>query len=123
MNYIAIVAAVLSMLCAGCVQHRLLENTRVPEIELLDSGEVCFRGKIIKPDKVADELEDAGIPEEQEINILVNRQSNRRLMTYVMIQLGRAGYKRAIFVTPRSTSSDVKTYTGAPIAEPGAVKF
>lgn len=123
MNRILSVFLVLLMLCAGCVQHRMLENTRVPEIELTDAGAVVFRGKIIKPQDVSDVLEDAGIPKRQEINILVSGRTDRRLMTYIIVQLDRAGYKRTIFNSRRRTYSEVKKHTGAPMPEPSAVKY
>ena len=111
------------MLCAGCVQHRLLENTRVPEIEISDAGNVVFQGKIVKPSEVAEALADAGIPKTQEINILITANSDRRLMTYLIVQLDQAGYKRTIFISRRRTYSEVKKYTGSPIPEPKAVKY
>jgi len=89
----------------GCTTSRVIENTRVPEITVDESGAVTFNGKRVPPGKIAAALRDEGITHEQEVNILIPDTPDRQLMQSLSAELLRGGYTRTIFVKNRRAVS------------------
>ena len=89
----------------GCTSSRVIENTRVPEITVGESGEVTFNGKRVPPGKLAAALRDDGITHEQEVNILIPDKPDRPLMQSISAELLRGGYTRTVFVKSRRAVS------------------
>ena len=89
----------------GCTTSRVIENTRVPEITVDESGAVTFNGKRVPPGKIADALHDGGITHEQEVNILIPDKPDRPLMRTISAELLHGGYTRTVFVKNRKAIS------------------
>ncbi|NLC81875.1 MAG: hypothetical protein GX748_11905 [Lentisphaerae bacterium] len=93
---------------AGCTSTQLIENTRVPEITLLESGEVIFDNRTVDVSKLASRLHRKGIRADQEVNILIPDHADRKTMRVISAELLRGGYSRTVFVTHRKASSTLQ---------------
>jgi biopolymer transport protein ExbD len=104
------IAALLLAACAltGCLSERVIENTRVPEIEIDASGAITFNGDPVKLGKVAAAIRSAGFRREQEINIRVPERVDPVIRNALCAELVRSGYTRTIFVKERKASATVK---------------
>jgi biopolymer transport protein ExbD len=100
---------VLACVCAltGCTSSRVIENTRVPEIEIDESGAITFNGERVQLGKVAATVRSAGFKREQEINILVPDKFDHTLRSAVCAELVRGGYTRTIFMKSRKATATV----------------
>lgn len=105
---LSLTLAFLALTCwNGCVNSRVIENTRVPEIALDESGTVTFNGKRVEPGKLAAAVKAAGFERSQEVTILVPDNPDRKLMSALSAELVRGGYTRTIFVKHRKASAVV----------------
>lgn len=93
--------------CAGCVNTRVIENTRAPEIIVDDSGAITFNNQRVKLDKLAKTVKRAGIDRDQEVNILVPENFDRALRNRIYAAMIRSGYTRTVFVSNRKASAVV----------------
>jgi biopolymer transport protein ExbD len=91
----------------ACVSSRVVENTRVPEITVDAYGVITFDNEQVELKRLARKVRKAGIPREQEVNILVPENFDRSLRGKIYAELLRGGYTRTIFVTQRKASSFV----------------
>jgi predicted transcriptional regulator len=100
---------VLACVCAftGCTSSRVIENTRVPEIEIDEFGAITFDGDPVKLGKVASAVRAAGIGREQEINIRVPEKFDATLRNEICAELVRRGYTRTIFIKARKATATV----------------
>lgn len=108
--YVRIVVAALA-LAAGCTSSRVIENTRVPEITISDTGAITFNNRPLKRGRIAQAVKDAGFERTQEVNILIPDNPDRALMRAVTAELVSGGYTRTIFVKNRKTTSFVTDVT------------
>jgi len=107
----------------GCTSSRVIENTRVPEIKVDESGAVTFNGKRVPPGKIAAALRDEGITHEQEVNILIPDKPNRPLMQSISAELLRGGYTRTVFVKNRRAVSTAGKQPPPPFPETKALPY
>jgi len=99
--------AAFLILGTACVSSRVVENTRVPEITVDAYGAITFGDERVELKNLARKVRKAGIPQEQEINILVPENFDRSLRGKIYAEMLRGGYTRTIFVTQRKASSFV----------------
>ena len=101
--------ALFTLLCwTGCVSSHVLENTRVPEIVVDDSGAVTFNSKRLEIGKIASAVKAAGITREQEVNILVPDRFDRTQRNRIYADMLKGGYTRTVFVTKRKATATIK---------------
>jgi len=91
----------------GCLSSRVIENTRVPEIEIDVLGTITFNGDSVKLGEVATAVRAAGIRREQEINIRVPERVDPSLRNALCAELVRSGYTRTVFVKARKATAAV----------------
>ena len=100
----AALAAVL--LFAGCATEHYEMDARHPAAVMASDGMLEFRGRFYSAENFARALRKAGVPREREINIRVPATiSDPRILRRTRAQIGRAGYRRVIFVTERHSKS------------------
>lgn len=92
---------------AGCVSHRVIENTRTPEIELTEFGKILVNGQPVEIQDLLSATQEAGFEKEQEVNVLLPENPDRRLMQRVTGILVHGGFHRTIFVSKKKALSDV----------------
>ena len=102
----------------GCMSHRVIENTRTPEIELTEFGNIEVNGEPVEIQNLLRTVRGAGFGLDQEVNVLIPENPDRRLMQRVTGILVQGGYRRTIFVTKKKAFSDAtsqpKFQRGAP---------
>ena len=103
----AIVLLSIALCCASCTTSRVIENTRVPEVEIDTAGKIWIKDKSVQPGKIGKTLRSAGFRREQEVNILIPDTDNRRMMQSVTADLVRSGFTRSVFITNKSATSSV----------------
>ena len=95
----ALLAAVLG--CGGCAtQHQVHSlDAKSPELRMTSSG-VYMGEELINPKDILDALEDAEIPKDRAIHILLDRDmKDLRAPRALMKILSRGGYTRSVLVT------------------------
>jgi hypothetical protein len=95
----------LSVLTVGCTTSRVIENTRVPEIVIDEYGGISVNGKPTRLGRVTSSVKAAGFTRDQEVNILIPENPDRKLMRAVSGELVAGGYTRTVFVTNRKASA------------------
>jgi hypothetical protein len=95
-------------LAGGCVTHRVISNTRKPEIVIDDYGRISLSGKTVERGKIAKAVRSAGFTQDQEINILIPDRPDRGLMASVAGELVKGGYKRTVFVKNRRAAGTLQ---------------
>lgn len=109
MRLISLFASLLLLtLWSGCTTSRVVENTRVPEISVDESGMITFNGEQLPPEKVVSAVRRAGFEHSQEINILIPDNPDRKLMQTLSAELVRGGYTRTVFLKNRKASATIK---------------
>lgn len=97
-----------ALLCwNGCTSSRVIENTRVPEITIDESGVIFFNNESVKLGRIASAVKSAGFERAQEVNILIPDNPDRKVMSEVSAELVRNGYTRTVFVKKRKASATV----------------
>lgn len=117
MRGVVCVLACLLGLLTGCVSHRVIEDTRKPELEITEFGVVLVNGERVERGRLVKAMKRAGFTYDQEVNILVPDRPDRQLMKSVTGELVRGGYKRHVFVKNRRAMSDLP-----PAAQPGGAR-
>lgn len=100
----------LSFGTVGCVEHRVVSDTRVPEVEIDPYGRILFQGRQVEPGKLARVLRKSDIRKDQQIRILIPNQQDRKLMGHIAGELRQGGFTRFIFVTNRAARSSVQEH-------------
>ena len=96
----------MALLCCGCAsQQTIVLDAADPSIRMSAQG-VRFGDRLVSPDEVVEVLEDADIPHDRVVHILLDPDVKdlgpaRTLMGY----LSRAGYTRPVLVTKRHAES------------------
>ena len=100
-------SGVLLLACGGCATHRTLElDAQHPAVSVCTLG-VKFGNELVKPEEVAEILEDYDIPHDRVIHILLDPEvKDLRPARYLMATLSRAGYTRPVLVTKRHAESE-----------------
>jgi hypothetical protein len=105
-SFLFSLSAFAALLCGpGCVNTRVIENTRTPEIVVDAFGAITFNDKRIELKKLARAVKAAGITRDQEVNILVPERFDPALRSQIYAEMLRGGYTRTIFVTSRKATS------------------
>jgi len=105
---LSLALAVITLICwNGCTSSRVIENTRVPEIVVDEFGAITFNKQRVMPGKIAAAVKAAGFTREQEVNILVPDNPDRKMMSAISAELVRSGYTRTIFVKSRKATAVV----------------
>ena len=100
----------LSLWTVGCVEHRVVSDTRVPEVEIDPYGRILFQERQIESGKLARALRKADIQKDQQIRILIPKQQDRKLMGHIAGELRQGGFTRFVFVTNRAARSSVQEH-------------
>jgi hypothetical protein len=109
MRFFSLLACVLCLSAGGgCTSSRVIENTRVPEITVDETGIITFNGEHLPPDKVVAAVRHAGFVHTQEINILVPDNPDRKLMQTLSAELVRGGYTRTVFLKGRKATATLQ---------------
>lgn len=93
--------------CCGCAtQHRVrVLDANNPELRISESG-VYIGDEKVEPTDILDALEDAEIPKDRAIHILLDRDmKDLRAPRALMALLSRGGYTRSVLVTKRHAES------------------
>ncbi|MBQ9431575.1 MAG: hypothetical protein IJU44_08480 [Kiritimatiellae bacterium] len=103
-----LIPALALMFTAGCVADRVIENTRVPELEISEFGTITLNGETVALENLAKAMRKAGFEKSQEVNVLIPDRPDRNLMKRVSSELiVKAGYTRTVFVKKRRALSNV----------------
>ncbi|MDA3923160.1 MAG: hypothetical protein PF904_00480 [Kiritimatiellae bacterium] len=94
--------------CMSCTTSRVIENSRIPEVEIDTFGKIWINDKPVKLGKIGRTLQHAGFRREQEVNILVADTRDRRTMRAVTSDLVKRGFTRSVFITNKSATSSIK---------------
>lgn len=89
----------------SCTTSKVIENTRVPEVEIDSSGQIWIHNQRVEVGKIAKKLRSSGFRRDQEVNILIPNELDRTLMKAVSADLVRGGFTRSAFVKAKSASS------------------
>ena len=97
----------LGCVVLGCATHRALEfDARHPPVSFTTQG-VKFGDELVRPEEVAEMLEDYDIPHDRDIPILLEPDvKDIRSAHYLLGMLRRSGYTRAILVTRLHAESE-----------------
>ena len=93
--------------CCGCATQRQVHSldAKNPELRMTSSG-VYMGEERIAPEDVLDALEDAEIPKDRAIHILLDRDmKDLRAPRVLMALLSRGGYTRSVLVTSEHGAS------------------
>lgn len=100
------VLALAAAFAAGCTHERIVNDSKNPEVEYTENGDLKWRGEFIDPEDLPDLLEDAEVGKKSQINIRVpptiRSLKGPRLLLFM---LRRAGYTRAVLVTEKKAYS------------------
>ena len=102
---LALLAALLG--CGGCATQRQVHSldAKNPELRMTSSG-IYIGEELISPRDVLDALEDAEIPKDRAIHILLDRDmKDLRAPRVLMALLSRGGYTRSVLVTSEHGAS------------------
>ena len=91
----------------GCTSSRVIENSRVPDIVIDESGAITVNKKRVELGRIGAAVKSAGFERTQEVNILIPDNPDRKLMSAISAELVRSGYPRTIFVKNRKASTVV----------------
>ncbi len=106
--FICVLTALSVGLCGtGCLSSKVVMDSRVPVLEIDDSGNVTFNEKSVKFGKIASALRSADIPRSAEIHIMVPDHPDRNAMQKVSGELIYGGYTRTVFVKKRKALSEL----------------
>ena len=104
-------AAACALLCAlalsgGCMTRRTVQlDAQNPAVRISLNG-VLFGDTFVKPQEVAEILDDHGVPRSRVIHILLDGDVvNLAEARFLMACLARAGYTRPVLVTRRHAES------------------
>ena len=106
----SIIAGTIVYMCllnCGCTSHRTLElDAKHPAVRVSVRG-VLFGDQYVRPDEVAEILEDYDVPHERVIHILLDPDvKDLRPARTLMGYLSKAGYTRPVLVTKRHAESE-----------------
>ena len=101
----AVLAAAMTLL-AGCTHERFVADSRHPELEYSENGELKWRNMFINPDDLPRILDKSGVSRKTQIDIRVpdgirSLKGARRLLFI----LRKAGYTRVVLVTEKRAYS------------------
>ncbi len=99
------IAFVMAACGTACTTSRVIENTRVPEVEIDTSGTIWMNNRRVELGKIGKTLRSTGFRREQEVNILIPEDPDRRLMQAVSADLVRSGFTRSAFIKAKSATS------------------
>lgn len=103
MRYVAIV--LLLAFCGGCASKQVVVDIDADHPELRVSSEQVYIGeRRVEPNRVAKELEDAGVSRSRTVHIQIGRDPKDSVFAAALIMiLRRDGYSRAVMVTERES--------------------
>ena len=106
------IAAAIAFL-AGCAHETYVSDSKHPEVEYSENGDLKWHGRFIEPDELPLLLEKSGVDRKSQIDIRVpvsiqSLKGPRRLLFI----LRKAGYTRGVLVTEKHA------YSSAPGPKP-----
>lgn len=98
---------ILVCVALGCATHRTLElDAQHPAVSMTTAG-VKFGDELVRPEEVAEILEDYEVPHSRVIHIQLEPDvKDLRPARMLMALLARAGYTRPVLVTKRHAESE-----------------
>ena len=103
---VAAAIAAATLFGAGCATEHYAMDAKHPAAAMTMDGMFAFRGRFYTAEQFPRALKKAGIPYDRGITIRVPEEGrNDRLMMRARSILGRAGYRRVIYVTERHAMS------------------
>ena len=102
------------VLFSGCTHTTYVSDSKHPEVEFTENGELLWRGKFIELHELPELLEDSGVDRKSQIDIRVSeRMRSFKAPRMLLFILRRAGYTRGVLVTKK------KAYSEASAPAPG----
>jgi len=104
LNRVLVLAAVL---LAGCTHEKYLVDSKHPEVEYSENGDLKWHDRFIDPEDLPGLLEKSGVDRKAQIDIRVpERIHSLKGPRQLLFMLRRAGYTRGVLVTKKHASSN-----------------
>ena len=98
--------AALAAFLGGCASERYMVDSRHPEIAVMESGLVTYRGNVVDPEDLPGLLSDSGLTKSDTIRIHVpDGMRDMRVPGKVIGILVRNGFPRSILLSDRKSYS------------------
>ena len=98
--------ALAAALAAGCTHETYVVDSRHPEVEYTESGDLKWHNRFIEPEELPRLLEKSGVDHKSQIDIRVpERMQSLKGPRYLLFVLRKAGYTRGVLVTKKHAYS------------------
>ena len=102
----AVALAVFAALVAGCTHETYIVDSKHPEVEYSENGDLKWHNRFIEPEELPKLLEKSGVDHKSQIDIRVpDRIHSLKGPRYLLFILRKAGYTRGVLVTKKHASS------------------
>ena len=119
MRVLGLLAAVAFL--AGCAHETYFSDSKHPEVEYSENGDLKWHGRFIEPEELPRLLEKSGVDRKSQIDIRVpQRIQSLKGPRQLLFLLRRAGYTRGVLVTEKHafSSAPEPAQKPAPVARP-----
>ena len=100
------VVALAMLLAGGCTHETYLVDSKHPEVEYTEAGELKWHRRFIRPEELPKLLERSGVDRKAQIDIRVpERIRSLKGPRHLLFILRRAGYTRGVLVTEKRAYS------------------
>ena len=104
-NRVVVMVAVAA-LAAGCTHEKYLVDSKHPEVEYSENGDLKWHNRFIEPEELPKLLDKSGVDRKSQIDIRVpERMHSLKGPRYLLFILRRAGYTRGVLVTKKHATS------------------
>lgn len=112
---LAVLAAALA-LAAGCTHERYISDSKHPEVEYTELGDLKWHNRFIQPEELPHILERSGVDRRSQIDIRVpERIRSLKGPRQLLFILRRAGYTRGVLVTEKRAYSKASSPPPKPV--------
>ena len=103
-------AAIAAALFAGCTHETYIVDSKHPEVEYNENGDLMWHKRFIQPEELPRLLEKSGVSHKSQIDIRVpERIHSLKGPRGLLFILRRAGYTRGVLVTEKRAYSKAST--------------
>ena len=97
---------VLVAIVAGCAHETYVVDSKHPEIEYSENGDLKWHGRFIEPDELPGLLEKSGVSKKSQIDIRVpERIHSLKGPRHLLFIMRKAGYTRGVLMTEKRAYS------------------
>ena len=101
-----LVAAIATALFVGCTHETYIVDSKHPEVEYTENGDLMWHKRFIQPEELPGLLEKSGVSHKSQIDIRVpERMHSLKGPRGLLFLLRRAGYTRGVLVTEKRAYS------------------